>query len=339
MNSREITNMRDTTRANVATLLQAAIDALTRAETALAEANRTIEGLRGELTEAQRVPEPTASVIPEAEVSENYMRQPEIPGTPPTVRFLSKSSVMGGLANVRASMNDLGINAKRLRLEGSSYTPNDDVLLINWGGGFDVPSNLSNFGGRHLNKLDAVKIAANKLKTFEKLKADSYLCTFTPECTTSAESARDHAWSKTYARETLYGHSGEGITVVNRGDRLPNVPLYVEGLNIRNEYRVHTVNGFTKIQKKARLGDENCDMLVRNNAGGWTFINEFTLGARGKGQLHDLSVKVLECLGLDFGAVDVIRTEEGQWKVLEVNTAPGVTAESNIEWYTKALLN
>ena len=161
-----------------------------------------------------------------------------------------------------------------------------------------------------------------------------------PKFTTTGALARSAAWGRTYVRETLFGHSGEGIQVVTTRGEIPmGHPLYVEGLNVKHEYRVHTVNGFTKIQKKARLDTENPNMDVRNLAGGWTFINEFTLGDRGRSELHDLSVKAIECLGLDFGAVDIVKTEENEWKVLEVNTAPGVTAESNIEWYSKALLS
>ncbi len=247
---------------------------------------------------------------------------------------------MGGLANIRAVMNDADINAKRLILEGSTYTPDDSTIVINWGGGFTPPTNLEGFNGKTLNPLDAVKIAANKLKTFEKLVTDEELKSFVPPFTTDVSVARTD-YASVYCRETLYGHSGEGITVVrpNTGDELPACPLYVRGFDVRHEYRVHAVNGFTKIQKKAQLGTSRPNMEVRNMEGGWTFINEFTLSDSSRTKLHDLSVKTLECLGLDFGAVDIIRTVNGNWKILEVNTAPGVTAASNIEWYSKALVN
>jgi hypothetical protein len=264
--------------------------------------------------------------------------QPEYPATLPTVRFLSRTAGMGGLANIRAAMQDIGVNVKRLRLEGSSYTPTEDVLIINWGGGFEIPDNVSSHSGRWLNKLDAVKIAASKLKTFDKLYENTELREWLPNYATSASSAANANWEVTYCRETLYGHSGDGIRVINRGDALPEVPLYVEGLAVRHEYRVHAVNGYTKLQKKASLENENPNLEVRNISGGWTFINDFTLGDGSRATLHRIANKVLEQLGLDFGAVDVVRTEEGEWKVLEVNTAPGVTSPSNIEWYTKALL-
>lgn len=268
----------------------------------------------------------------------NTLTMPPEPNTDVQVRFLSRTSGMGGLANIRASMQDLGVNAKRLRLQGSSYTPSPTTLIINWGGGYEVPSNIEGHTGRWLNNLANIKVAANKLKTFEALADNNSTIDIIPQFTADKNEAVEANWDKTYVRSTLYGHSGEGISVINYGDVLPNAPLYVEGLAIRHEYRVHTVNGYTKIQKKAALDTENPNQEVRNLAGGWTFINEFTLGERGRRELHTLAVDVLRVLGLDFGAVDVVRTMDGEWKVLEVNTAPGVTADSNIEWYTKALL-
>ena len=316
-----------------------AIDALEATTSELAVANTTIERLVEELRVANLPQPPVGTESVTMPISTSFARQPRDINIEASVRFLSKNS-SGGLANIRAAMNDAGINAKRLKLEGSTYTPNNDTLIINWGGGFTIPSNLSRFTGRYLNKLDAVKIAANKLKTFKTLHEDTFLKDFIPEFKITAGDALAASWDKTYVRETLYGHSGEGIQVIQNNSGIPSGhPLYVEGLNIKHEYRVHVVNGFTKVQKKAKLETPTPNMDVRNLEGGWTFINEFTLGDRGREELHELSTKVITCLGLDFGAVDLIRTQANTWKVLEVNTAPGVSSESNIAWYTKALLS
>jgi D-alanine-D-alanine ligase-like ATP-grasp enzyme len=35
-------------------------------------------------------------------------------------------------------------------------------------------------------------------------------------------------------------------------------------------------------------------------------------------------------LGLDFGAVDILRDDEGKWYVLEINTAPGIADQSAV---------
>jgi len=251
------------------------------------------------------------------------------------IRFLSRSNNLSGMRNVMAQLQSNGVNAKRLRLTNSNYRPSEDTLIVNWGGGFEIPENIQNFQGRWLNSLDCVKVAANKLKTFQKLY-DSPLRANIPEFTQTATEA---TWDVVYCRETLHGHSGEGIVVaiVASRDELPAVPLYVQGLNIRHEYRVHVVGNRTKIQRKARAGNEVSSMTIRNNANGWTFVNNFSLGERGRGELATLAKQCLEVLGLDFGAVDIIRTEGGEWKILEVNTAPGVESPTNIEWYADAL--
>ena len=349
MTRREIEEKREQVGNIVLELSSAAIDAITNLEnvteelavanTIIAERNEVISVMNTTIETIQRAQAPiTPPRDQESTPLSNFNEQPTAIDTDKVIRFLSKTS-SGGLANIKAYLNDAGVNAKRLRLEGSSYQPNENVLLINWGGGFETPSNLSGFSGKTLNNRDAVKIAANKLKTFEALKANSELANSIPGFT--VDTGDEAHWPVTYCRDTLFGHSGEGITVRHRGSatRTPSCPLYVEGLNVKHEYRVHVVNGFTKIQKKARLSTENPNMEVRNLEGGWTFINEFTLGDRGRSEMHDLSLKVIECLGLDFGAVDIVRTEERKWKVLEVNTAPGITADSNIEWYSKALLS
>ena len=332
---------------SIVTGVSAIAAALITAQTQVEEKDATISALEQTILDMDAVHTDLLNTIADIQAptavagTVTPVRLPEFPEVLPVVRFLSKSASMGGLANIRAYLQDIGANVKRLRLEGSTYSMPEDGILINWGGGFDIPENVSNFNGKWLNNLDAVKVAANKLKTFEALKADPYLKDFIPRFTESmSEAANDfNASNSIYARQNLYGHSGEGIVVVAPNAELEVVaPLYVEGVTIKHEYRVHTANGFTKIQKKAQLGDTAANSEIRNNVNGWTFINEFTLGQRGRTELNDLSNKVLNCLNLDFGAVDLIRTMDNKWIVLEVNTAPGVTAESNIEWYSKALL-
>jgi len=311
-----------------------------------------LESLRAVAHEAPSSPEVILSDVvgnPTTLVSEDtegelmdWQKQPTLSNNSySAVRFLSRTAGLSGMNNVKEYMESVGINAKRMRLTGSTYRPADDVLLVNWGGGFETPSNVLHHNGRLLNSLEAIKIAANKLKTFDKVKENEELAKYLPMYVTTrfdAETVLPEG-KPVYVRTDLYGHSGEGIVIIPADEAVDiNAPLYVEGLNVRHEYRVHCVNGFTKIQKKARLDTPNPNMEIRNLAGGWTFINEFTLGDTGRSELHDISNKILKQLGLDFGAVDIVRTQEGEWKLLEVNTAPGISSPSNVEWYAKALL-
>jgi glutathione synthase/RimK-type ligase-like ATP-grasp enzyme len=41
-------------------------------------------------------------------------------------------------------------------------------------------------------------------------------------------------------------------------------------------------------------------------------------------RLYSLATLTIGALGLDFGAVDILRTPDEVFKVIEVNTAPGV---------------
>jgi D-alanine-D-alanine ligase-like ATP-grasp enzyme len=48
-----------------------------------------------------------------------------------------------------------------------------------------------------------------------------------------------------------------------------------------------------------------------------------------------LSVEAVAALGLDFGAVDIIEDKEGNFYVLEINTAPGLEGHT-VTSYAKA---
>jgi hypothetical protein len=44
-------------------------------------------------------------------------------------------------------------------------------------------------------------------------------------------------------------------------------------------------------------------------------------------ELRSISARAVDVIGLDFGAVDILKGMDGQLRVLEVNTAPGVESE------------
>lgn len=89
----------------------------------------------------------------------------------------------------------------------------------------------------------------------------------------------------------------------------------------------------TWIYRKRHLGSyikvltrpQDCKRLGRNYGNGFDFSglerDEIEDG------LIDVSRKAIAALGLDFGAVDVLRKEDGTYVVLEVNSAPGVSNE------------
>jgi hypothetical protein len=107
---------------------------------------------------------------------------------------------------------------------------------------------------------------------------------------------------------------------------------FVEYIPTDLEYRMHVVNGeVVKVHEKRLRSEESNHPFIRNHETGWVFVEP-----REDPPSDQLAIDAVGCLGLDFGAVDVIRGEDGEEYVLEVNTAPSLD-EANLERYGNAL--
>lgn len=139
-------------------------------------------------------------------------------------------------------------------------------------------------------------------------------------------------------RATLTGHSGQGITIVQSGQTLPDAPLYVAYLPKEEEYRVHVMLGeVIFVQRKARsreVPDDRVNWQVRNLAGGFIYQNQQVTAPD---RVTAVALQVHAMTGLDFGAYDIVTTESGGAYVLEVNTAPGL-AGTTLDKYKEGFL-
>lgn len=92
---------------------------------------------------------------------------------------------------------------------------------------------------------------------------------------------------------------------------------FMEYIDVEREFRIHVVDGkVIKISEKIPVG---------NHANGAKFLNtKFEL----KPTLRKLAVEAVECLGFDFGAVDIIYSQLSGFYVLEVNTAPCLVSQT-----------
>lgn len=222
------------------------------------------------------------------------------------------------------------LGAKRIKHNSTTFIGRARKTVINWGCS-ELPDEVMKC--QILNHPDAVRLAANKLHTFNALEAAGVSI---PPFTTHRDKTAN--WTTIVERHVLNGNSGEGIVICEEGDELGDAPLYTKYIPKKNEYRIHVFNGeVIDTQRKARVkdvADEDVNWKIRNMDNGFIFA---------RNEDHNIPYGVcLEAhkavlgLGLHFGAVDVIYNEkEHKAYVLEVNTAPGLSG-TTLEKYVEA---
>lgn len=234
------------------------------------------------------------------------------------------------------------LGARRLRVNGT-YLPRSGDFIINLGASI-IPRFSDALRGVQglvfLNRPEAVRNASNKLRAFRILQeAGVSIPEFTTDNSTASQWIRQGF--RVFAREVLNGHSGAGIRVITAHPTItttvvPAAPLYVKQIRNRGEYRVHVVKGrvIDYIKKRRRNGEPATEAQneVRNLENGWVYTRQ---NLRRLERIEQLAIRAVEALGLDFGAVDIIKDQNGDVFVLEVNTAPGMS-DTTLAAYTDA---
>jgi glutathione synthase/RimK-type ligase-like ATP-grasp enzyme len=175
-----------------------------------------------------------------------------------------------------------------------------------------------------LNTPFCVGVAAHKIDTFYRLQeAEVPILEYTllPEVA--------HIWledqEKVVARTLVTSHAGRGIEVINNMDEFVMAPLYTKFFPKTHEYRVHIFQGdildITEKRKRNGTGSRE-QSIVWNHDNEYVFCREDVVCPW---DVLDASLRAVEALQLDFGAVDVgYDREHNQVAVFEVNTAPGL---------------
>lgn len=214
-------------------------------------------------------------------------------------------------------------------------------LIINWGVGkvsFDYSDHL-------INLPDRVRLAVDKAKCFESLKACSVP---TVKFTTIREEALEfiEEGSKVYCRTLVASSAGKGIVIANCPDELVEAKLYTKQAKTLHEVRIHVFlnnseqgcDYYCQLKKKLlpetliSRGIVNTIPGIRNTKNGWVFTSRIdSVKSEYLSEAKDVAYKAILALGLHFGAADIIIDEEGHSKVLEINTAPGL--ETSLPFY------
>jgi RimK-like ATP-grasp domain len=200
--------------------------------------------------------------------------------------------------------------------------------IVNWGVGDDTKFPEFEFNINLLNCPDAISRAVNKRKAFE-IWAGQNVSTV-PWTANKAVAKEWLAAGKTVVvRKILTGHEGAGIIIVEPGQELPDAPLYSQYIFKVSEFRVHATRdkafaSHMKI-KDPKTQEQPKSWKVRSYQNGFIFQRN---NVPASGARSALAVEAVSTLGLDFGAVDIIKDKHGKYYVLEVNTAPGIEGQT-----------
>lgn len=219
----------------------------------------------------------------------------------------------------------------------SKYRGRPEKTVINWGSSQPLPEEVSR--SSIINSPRCVALATNKLTFFQTCQAANAGPRI-PEWTTNRDVVRQ--WlqngSKAVARTVLNGHSGAGIVILEGAAiDIPNAPLYTKYVPKKEEWRIHILrvgNELSIIDQQRKIRDPNNPGIpnwnVRSHDNGFIFAREVDPPS------PDVLVQALLALdatGLDFGAVDVLwNQQQGAAFVLEINTAPGLTGQTVVNY-------
>jgi len=233
-----------------------------------------------------------------------------------------------GSRSARALADALG--GRVLRLEGSTFRPRHDDIIVNWGNTQGVRGEIAEYPFRMFNTPAQIHNCSNKLHFFRRMQNEAPE-TIPPFWTNQGDIPDDQF--PIVCRTILAGHSGAGIVISDRRDDLVPASLYVKYIRKQDEYRVHCgllPSGDFRIislQRKARdPNNENPNWQVRNHDNGFIFVRG---GVVAPPSVLAVAESALRAAGLDFGAVDVIfNARQERAYVLEINTAPGLEGQT-----------
>ena len=219
--------------------------------------------------------------------------------------YHANSSVTG-----RELVRQLGIN-------GGTESPNKrPQRLIRWGNRADIRFNAV---GGVLNRKSALNDASNKGRSLELLTNAGI--NVPPAAT------RFDGELLVGRTETHVGGSGFFLITSQRDFELAqrlHCTHFMKYIPTQREYRVHVFTGTVIGAGEKLMGDEATSLHIRNVGTGWTF--RYNNIERIPRDIERVAVDAITALGLEFGAVDVLKSINNNFYVLEVNTAPGLVA-------------
>jgi glutathione synthase/RimK-type ligase-like ATP-grasp enzyme len=249
------------------------------------------------------------------------------------MHFLLYSTVTGGTGKALA---------EKLGIACGDSVPNDSIdLLIRWGSSAPSPK----FPKRVLNNKNAISLASDKFTSLLKLKEGNIPVPKLLPITELQQLTLKEIMSKglslpvlarkpkhTRGRDILLCLQNKDIRRAVRWEKT----FIIEYIPTEREYRVHVFgNEIIRTSQKVLMSRDNYLPYMRNDDHNHTFRNP-----RVQLTEHQKSVAInaVKVLGLDFGAVDMVISDDGNPFVLEINTGPSLI-ENGIEIYEQKFRN
>lgn len=225
----------------------------------------------------------------------------------------------GRKSNSAREIVDADDNFRRL-VEGKGFKSTD--VVVNWGTTHEPLVKAA----KVINSPLAVSLCINKYHTFAALAGKDI-----PTVPWTTNKAVAQEWADkgrtVVVRETLTGHSGAGILIIEPGQPIPDAPLYTQYVFKEKEFRIHATQ--TEVfDTRRKIRDpkvEPTDWKIRSAKNGFIFAAKNVDPSADRDQL---AIDAVKALGLDFGAVDIVEDKHGKLFVLEVNTAPGLEGQT-----------
>ena len=208
---------------------------------------------------------------------------------------------------------------RQLGISGGAESPDRrPQRLIRWGNRSEIRFNAV---GGVLNKKSALNDASNKGRSLELLTAAGI--NVPPAAT------RFDGELLVGRTETHVGGEGFFLITSQRDLELAQGHLhcthFMKYIPTQREYRVHVFQGQVIGAGEKLMGENATSLHIRNVGTGWTFrYNNDGAPQRVPQDVKNIATEAMQALGLDFGGVDVLKSINDNFYVLEVNTAPGL---------------
>jgi glutathione synthase/RimK-type ligase-like ATP-grasp enzyme len=241
-----------------------------------------------------------------------------------------------GAVKIQDFLTDAGEYCLRVHPNGD-YKPHRNDLVIGWGAGDwpDWRNAADQVRAKWLNKSDKICLAIDKLLAFEKFKTARVPI---PKFTTNIDTARSYlrADGQVVIRKEVEGRDGSGMVIATSAAQVVEAPLYTSYIKKTEEYRIHIFDGAVicaQVREKRDSFTGRVNYQVRTTSGGWGL----SITTRQPPECNTAAIAAVKALGLDFGAVDVIWNRVHGAFVLEVNSAPELTAAIAVKYGERIL--